>query len=177
MRFLPFVSLALFLITSCSPKVALIGNQNSETIFWQPQLRDSVLINKYRMAMSRDKVNISGIWIVKLMEDSWRGALINEFGLKLFDFSCNADDCQLINVVKMMDKWYIKKTIAGDIQFLLEIDNPKFKPGKYAERRIRNDILSISYKKEKMLLQYTTGEIIMYNRKHKLKYSFKKIEE
>jgi len=129
------------------------------------------------MAISKDNVNISGIWIVKLIDESWRGTMVNEFGLKMLDFTCTAKACKLLNVVAIMDKWYIKKTIARDVQFMLEIDNPAYKAGRKADRRMINDTLTISYKREKLLQRFATGEMVMHNRKRNLTYSFKKIDE
>ena len=175
MRFLLSVSIVFCLIAGCSPKVAPTGSRNSDIHFWQPQLRDSVQLNKYRMAISKDNMNISGIWIVKYVDDSWRGTMVNEFGLKMFDFTSTASACKLINVVAIIDKWHIKKTIARDVQFMLEIDHQAFKAGQKADRRRSNDTLTISYK-NKMLQRFTTGEMMMHNKKHNLMYSFKKMD-
>jgi hypothetical protein len=112
---------------------------------------------------------------VKYVDNSWRGAMVNEFGLKMFDFTCTASKCELINVMAMMNVWYIKKTIARDVQFMLEIDNPAYKAGQKAERRQNNNTLTITRKKGKIIQRFATGEMTMHNRKHNLTYSFKKI--
>ena len=177
MRFLPFVSLMLCLFAGCSPKVALVGNCSSDIHFWQPQLRDSVQTNKYRMEITKDGMNISGIWLVKYVDDSWRGTMVNEFGLKMFDFTCTANNCELINVMALIDKLYIKKTIARDVQFMLEIDNPAYQARRKANSSQSNDTLTIAYKKRKLLQQSATDEMTMHNKKHNLTYSFKKIED
>ncbi len=111
------------------------------------------------------------------MDGMWKGALINEFGLKMFDFTCTADKCQLINVVAMIDKWYIKKTIAGDVQFMLEIDNPAYKIGKKLNRYWNNDTLTVAYKKDKEFCRLPTNELIMNNKKRNITYSLKRMEE
>jgi len=177
MRFLIFVSLAAHcLFTACSPKVAPISGNKPDITFWLPQQRDSIQRNNYRIIIDTDNINISGFWIVKRVDETWSGTMINEFGFKMFDFTCTAKKCKLLNVVAIMDKWYIKKTIAGDVQFMLEIDNPEYKTGRKTDRQHINDSLTISYKKEKMLQRFVTGEMTMHNRKHNLKYSFKKME-
>jgi len=126
--------------------------------------------------MSKDNMFISGIWIVKRFDNEWRGTIVNEFGLKMCDFICTTKKCKLINVTAVIDKWHIKRTIASDIQFILEIDNPAYKAGQKADRHLINDTLTISYKK-KILQRFVSGEMVMLNKKHNLTYTFKKIEE
>ena len=173
MRFLLSVSLILFLFTACLP---IVASPQPDTNFWLPQLRDSVQKNSYRISINRNNTNISGILMVKYIDGSWLGTLVNEFGLKVFDFSCNAKKCELKNVFTMIDKRYIKKTISNDIQFMLEIDNPEYKTGRAASKIMNNDTLTVLYKKEIVLQRFETGEMIMNNKKRKLMYSFKKME-
>ena len=177
MRFLTFVSLVFFLFAGCSPKAVPISSSKSDHIFWLSQLRDSVQKNSYRIMLDRDKFNISGIWIVKHIDGAWRGTIVNEFGLKMFDFTCTANTCELKNVMAMMDKWYIRKTVARDVQFMLEIDNQEYKTGKKAVRSRNNDTLTIVYKNQIIFQRYASGEMVMHNRKRDLTYSFKKMEE
>ena len=177
MRFLLFISLAFGLLAGCSPKVVPASNSKSDLYFWLPQLRDSTQKNSYHVALSKDKATISGIWIVKRIDQSWRGTMVNEFGLKMFDFTCTANACELKNAVAMMNKWYIKKTIAGDVQFILEVDNPIYKTGQAARRSWSNDTLTIAYKNEKILQRLASGEMVMYNKKRNLTYSFKKMDK
>ena len=151
-------------------------NRTSENHFWLPQLRDSVQMNRYRIAMSKDNMNISGIWVVMNVDGEWRGTMVNEFGMKMFDFTCNAKNCKLLNVVSVINKWHIRRTIANDLQFILEIDNPAYKTGRRADRHMSDDILIISYKKNKMLQRFASGEMLMHNRKRNLTYSFLVIE-
>ena len=63
---------------------------------------------------------VSGICIVKRNGDEIVGSLVNEFGIKMMDFTCDIG-CRRIrcrNVIKMMDKWYIRKVIKSDLRFL-----------------------------------------------------------
>jgi len=175
MRFLLFVSLALCLSAGCSPKIAPTGSCNPDFHFWQPHLRDSVQVNRYRIAISKDNMNISGIWMVRYMDETLRGTIVNEFGLKMFDFTCTAGACKLINVTPMIDKWHIRRTIARDVQFMLEIDNPAFKAGQRADRSQSDDTLTVVYRK-RMLQRMPNGEMKMQNRRHNLTYSFKKMD-
>jgi len=176
MRFLTFVSLALCLLAGCSPKLASVSGGKYDIPFWTPQLRDNVQTNRYRIAIVKDELNISGIWMVKRMDETWRGAMINEFGLKIFDFTCTANRCKIIHPVAMMDKWYIKKTIADDVQFMLEADNPAYKTGRTARRSLDNNTLTIT-NKNRMLQRLPSGEMAMYNKKRNLTYTLNKMED
>ena len=177
MRFLLFVSLFLGLLTGCSHKIAPANHVKSATPhFWLPQLRDSLQKNDYRITMNTDKMNITGIWVVRFMDNSWRGIMMNEFGLKMFDFICTANKCELKNVVVLADKWYIRKTIADDVQFMLEIDHPNYKKNRKIHRSLNNDTLNITHK-NKMLQRFPNGEMAMYHQKRNLTYTFKKMEE
>jgi len=172
MRFLLFVSFVLALSVGCSPRAIIKSDQQ----FWQPQLRDSLERNNYRITISRGEMNLSGIWVVRQMNESWRGTMINEFGLKIFDFICTASRCELINVNAFADKWYIKRTIAGDLQFILEIDNPDYKKGRSANRDL-SDNTQIIVRKHKQLQRFANGEMVMTNKKRNLTYTFRRMEE
>jgi len=173
MRFLQFVS--LFLLTVCNPKIAHAGDfVNPELNFWTSELRDSVQKNDYRITIVTDKFNISGIWVVRRIDNSWRGIMMNEFGLKIFDFICTEKKCELKNVVALADKWYIRKTIADDIQFILEIDNPDFKKALTTQKNLDNNSLTITGKNN-MLQRFSNGDMVMLNKKRGLKYVFNKI--
>ena len=174
MKFLQFVSISLFLglLTSCSQKIAPVSNIMPTQYFWTPELRNDEQKNDYRITISTDKFNISGIWVVRQIDNSWRGIIMNEFGLNMFEFICTARKCELKNVFAAANKWYIRKTIAEDIQFILEIDNPSFEKGRIAQRNFDNDTLVITHK-NKVLYRFPDDEMVMKNKKRNLTYSFR----
>ena len=177
MRYLTLVSLVLCLFAGCSPKIVPISSGKSDIPFWLPHLRDSVQRNTYRITISTDKMNISGVWIVKQVDEQWRGTMMNEFGLKILDFECSENRCTLKNVTALANKWYIKKTISEDIQFILEIDHPAFKTGRTTDKNWKNDTLTVTGKNGKILQRFANDEMVMYNKKRDLTYAFKRIEE
>jgi hypothetical protein len=63
-------------------------------------------------------MNLSGILAVKRFGEEWRGSLVNEFGLKAFDFAVKKRRCRLLNTFALLNKWYIRKAIEGDLSFL-----------------------------------------------------------
>ena len=178
MRYLLFGSLFCCLFTACSSSKKMVAEEKNAAIpFWTSNLMDSAKKNDFRMLFSTPQANITGIWIVKQVNGEWRGTIINEFGLKVLDFVSSSKKCKLVNVIKFLDKWYIKKVIASDIQFIMEIDNPNYIKGIQANREFVQDTLVVRYKKEKELQRLPDGEIKYYNRKRMLTYSLKKINE
>jgi hypothetical protein len=63
-------------------------------------------------------MELTGILIVKHVDGEWRGSLINEFGIKAFDFIAGKQRCRLLNTVSLLNKWYIRRTIESDLSFL-----------------------------------------------------------
>ena len=113
--------------------------------------------NKHRVTITIPKAEITGIMITKFMEDEWRGSMINEFGIKAFDFTVNNNKCSIINTVSFLNKWYIRKTIESDLAFLF---------GNVSEYR---------QKKGKML-EINENGFVLINEKRKIKYNFYSIE-
>jgi len=129
------------------------------------------------MVLSSSKANISGILIIKKINGQWRGSIINEFGIKALDFTSAPKKNNLQNVMPFLDKWYIKKALASDIQFMMEIDNPDYNMGIQSNRYFISDTLIVNYKNKKELQRLPDGEIKYKNHKYALTYSLKKIYE
>jgi hypothetical protein len=154
-----------------------VSEEASVIPFWTPELMDSVEKNDFRMLFSTPKADITAICIVKQMDGAWKGTIINEFGLKVLDFVSTPQSCKLVNVIPFLDKWYIRKTVASDIQFMMEIDNPSYGIGAQSNRFFIQDTLVVTYKKEKDLRRFPDGEILYKNYKRELTYSLKKINQ
>jgi len=176
MRYLIFVSLFVGLLTACSAPKKIASGGSDSLPFWTAELMDSVKKNDFRITFSSPKATVTGLYIVKQVDGEWRGTLINEFGLKVFDFACSPKKCTLMNVIPFLDKWYIKKTVAADIQFIISIDNPSYNIGVQSNRQIVGDTLVVNYKKEKELRRFPDGAIQYKNYKRELTYSLKKID-
>ena len=75
----------------------------------------------YVTTVEYQKVSISGICIIKCAEGRLFGSLINEFGIRMFDFiyDSHTGTVKCCNVIKMMDKWYIRKVLKRDMAFML----------------------------------------------------------
>lgn len=75
---------------------------------------------------------LSGILMVKKREGGMVGTLVNEFGIKAFDFEYNSavkgrlgsgKRVKLIDVVRFMDRWYIRRVLRRDIDYMLGFPN------------------------------------------------------
>jgi len=179
MRYLIFVSLLFGLLVACSSpkKMTADGTMTGANLlpFWTAELMDSVKKNDFRLTFTSPKATLTGVYIVKQVDGKWKGTLVNEFGLKVFDFACSPKKCTLMNVIPFLDKWYIKKAAASDIQFIISIDNPYYNIGIQSNRQLIGDTLVVNYKKEKELRRFPDGTIQYTNYKRVFTYSLKKI--
>lgn len=54
------------------------------------------------------------------------GTIVNEFGVKVLDFTLKGGKAQIFNLIKPLDKWYIRKMLRRDFKIILSnIFNPK----------------------------------------------------
>lgn len=92
----------------------------------------------YSVHISFTKADFSGIFIVRDKGNEIVGTLVNEFGIKAFDFSFDKSKskCKLLNVIQMMDKWYIRRIIGADLSVLFRDSNTK---KQLKRRRITKD--------------------------------------
>jgi hypothetical protein len=175
MKYLLFVSFFFCLLTACSSFHETVSTKEAAIPVWTPGLMDTVQKNSFRIVFSTSKATISGVLLAKQIQGEWRGSIINEFGLKVLDFVATPKECTLMNAISFLDKWHIKKVIASDIQFMMEIDNPIYAIGTQANRYWTQDTLTVTYKKAKQLQRFPDGGITCKNLKHTLTYSLKKI--
>ena len=86
---------------------------------------------QYNVVIETAKANVSGICIIKTDEDGSKGAIVNEFGIHALDFTVSADrrKVRLLHVVDFLNKWYIKRVLRKDLQFLFS------RAGQYSDRR------------------------------------------
>ncbi|MDR2118489.1 MAG: hypothetical protein LBP25_03005 [Tannerellaceae bacterium] len=104
-----FINLWLVLFLSCAPvrREPLTGILSS--------LEQT---GRFRLHIRADRVDMTGILAVRHPEGEWRGSVINEFGIKAFDFIVKDRKCRLLNILPSFNKWYIRKTIESDFSFL-----------------------------------------------------------
>ena len=180
MKFFLVSPLVLFL-TACATTSQV--NQTAyvplNSRLWTDVLRDDEQLNRYQVNIQVKDNHISGICMLKRSDDSWRGTVMNEFGVKAFDFIVTPKKCELLNTISFLNKWYIRRTIASDLHFLFEIDNPVVSFQKKTVRSMdeQNGSLTIRFKKNKSIIRPPDNRMEMRNLKRKIVYSLNKISE
>ena len=77
---------------------------------------------RYTAMIESPKAYLSGICILYHDTDGVvKGSMFNEFGISALDFTYNVkkDKVKLHHVVKMMDKWYVRRVLRRDLRELL----------------------------------------------------------
>jgi hypothetical protein len=174
------ISGLLCLITSCSTtSTAQRGRTNlpeANARIWTKTLRSEDRINSYRVEIKMKDKQISGICLLKKVGDEWRGSLVNELGAKAFDFTVTSQKCELKNVVSLMDKWYIRKTVASDLYCLFEVDNPEASFRKKTVRRER-DALTVRFGRKKVITRLSDETLTMQNLARNIAYSLTRMDK
>ena len=153
-----------------------VATKPSDFTVWTPDTRSDESKNSYRFTLKTPENTITGLVFLKKNGDEWRGTLMNEMSVKAFDFKVTDSKCELLHVIPLMDKWYIKKTVASDIHFLIHVDNPNAPYLKKAERFVQNEIRVVNYQKKQLLIK-PNGDILLINRRHNLQYEWRKMLE
>lgn len=114
---------------------------------------------QFTVFISARGMELTGVCIIRTDEEGSRGAIVNEFGVHALDFTLSSDrrKVKLLNVMPVMDHWYIKKVVRGDLKYLfLATETPQSK-GKRTVT-VEDD-----------------GTVTLENMKYRLKYSLKPI--
>lgn len=114
---------------------------------------------KYTISITLSRAGITGICVLRDDGNQVVGSIVNEFGIKAFDFVYDKkkDKTKLRNVIKMLDKWYIKKVIAADFSVLIR----KYNKPRHLRRRC---------------LCCEDGKVRLENRKYDIIYKFEPID-
>ena len=167
-------------LVSCSSVAPTIRRTSAahplDFVVWSADFRSDELRNSYRIKLTTQRNSITGLCILKKNNDEWLGTLINEMGAKAFDFKVTDEKCELFNVVSMMDKGYIKKTIAADLYFFILVDNPNAPFYKRLERFQQNEIRVVNYKKKQITIRQD-GTVMLINKRRSLQYELRKMVE
>jgi len=117
---------------------------------------DSTESDEYNMLMQVRGMEITSICVMETAADgSIVGTVVNEFGIKAFDFTFANGKAKVFNVIGPLNKWYIRKVLKGDFTFLLS-----------------NMKKSGNVKKKKRRLTVTPdGDIVMRNDRFKISYT------
>lgn len=118
---------------------------------------DSTTSREYHLFMQIKGHDITGICVMDfLSEEDIVGTIMNEFGVKAFDFTFNNGKIKVFHVVGPLNKWYIRKILRKDFSFILS----GIRQGK--------DLIQ----KKRTLAFLPNGEIRVNNNMYKICYTF-----
>ena len=76
---------------------------------------------KYNAMIQMPNAYISGVCVLLNESGVIKGCMFNEFGITMLDFTFSPDKqkVKLNHVIKIMDKWYIKRLLRKDLVLLM----------------------------------------------------------
>ncbi|MCH4895687.1 hypothetical protein E0494_03105 [Marinilabiliaceae bacterium JC040] len=104
-----------FLSMSCS-----LSRKTAKNI--QNELQNEK-IQRYRTIIKKDNLKLTGILLIKKKENILIGSLINEFGLRVFNFTLKKSKAHITTSISQLDKWYIKRSMGKYLYKILIQDN------------------------------------------------------
>ena len=78
--------------------------------------------SRYAAYIELPRGYVSGLMVLQREDETVRGCLFNEFGITALDFTYDRhkDKVKLHTVMKMMDKWYIRRVLRRDLREVLK---------------------------------------------------------
>jgi len=173
-----FYGLTVLLLVGCSSVSPMIKRtadaRPSDGMVWTPERRSDAVMNSYRIVLKTKNNSITGLFYLKKKDEEWIGMLTNEMGAKVFDFRVTDKMCELRNVFPMMDKWYIKKTVAADLYFFIQVDHPNATFHKRLERFEQQGKRIVNFKKKQIVVG-EDGSVRLINSRRHLQYELMKM--
>lgn len=84
------------------------------------QTEDGVASESYKVSINARGQEISGLAIMEPQADkSILGAIVNDFGVKVYDFVYSNGKTKISNVIAPLNKWYIRKVLRKDLSYIL----------------------------------------------------------
>lgn len=148
------------LLAACSTEKALLPGEPPSLPLWTAALIQDSVKNTYQVTLQAGKNQFTGICLLKKTGSRWNGSLINEFGIKAFDFTSDTNTTRLQHTVSFLDKWYIRRTIEQDLHYLFNMDTTG--TGNEKKRYVRRE---------------SPTSFTLVNRKHHIRYTFNRISD
>ncbi|MBQ8050051.1 MAG: hypothetical protein IJ197_00570 [Bacteroidaceae bacterium] len=130
-----------------------IGSVQAQALF----TFDDEGMARTHLELSAHGRDITGLCLMRQSEDTLRGSVINEFGIKAFDFTYREGKTKLMNVASFLNKWYIRRTLQRDLSFLFSQTTSCCRGQRSVEKN--GDTVSL------------------VNKRHKLTYRFRNLDE
>jgi hypothetical protein len=109
---LALISLAALLCTSCA------STRQSSTAMAASCAFSKAGTQRYQVLIKTSRGSVTGVGVFRFADNEWRGSLLNEFGIKIFDVVAKNNECELLRPIAMLNRWYIRRTIEDDFAFL-----------------------------------------------------------
>ena len=107
---------------------------------------DSVVGSEYTFFMQARGQEITGICMVSQSPDGQTtGTIVNEFGVKAFDFMIDNGKVKIINVIKPLDRWYIRKALKKEYP-----DFETFRAKFQVPQKVIDEVLAEAAKKDSL---------------------------
>lgn len=153
-RFLVVISIVFFTSVPCLSAV-------SNSIVAESQLVEDTIARQYNVVIDARGKQITGLCMIEVQSNgNLVGTMVNEFGVKAFDFTRKNGRIKLRNVFQKINKWYIRRVLRKDMEFLFDNISGE------------NDVS----KGKRHFRKSTDGELIVTNEKYKLTYTLQEIE-
>ncbi len=77
---------------------------------------------RYDAVIEMGRGYVSGVCILVADNGEVKGCLVNEFGISALDFIYNPQTkkVKLVHVIKLLDKWYIRRTLRSDLAKVMQ---------------------------------------------------------
>lgn len=81
-------------------------------------------LRRYAIRIAFPKGGVSGVCVVRTDEGGGAMSVVNEFGIKAFDavYSARKGKVELYNVIGLLDRWYVRRTLAADLALVFDPD-------------------------------------------------------
>ncbi len=119
MRFLLLINILLFTLAPLSAQSGESAQSDS-------------LCKEYNLRIFVRSQQITGICVMESREEGLVGTVINEMGVKVFDFTFERGKCKILNVIGPANRWFIRRALSKDFNFILAhiFNNQEIKTGR-----------------------------------------------
>ena len=111
----------LCLLCACSQR----GLAQEKQLLDMPLFADSIGSKaRYAATIEMGKGYVSGVFVLAVDDDGkgYKGVLFNEFGITAMELTYGGPGTKvkLLHVIKMLDKWYIKRVLRKDMAQVID---------------------------------------------------------
>lgn len=116
---------------------------------------------RYAFEISLQRGHLTGLLVTRTVNGEIIGTMVNEFGVTALSFVYNVhkNKIKLVDVLPMLNKWYIKQVLKNDLKYCVDI------------------LYNLPVKKKKNYVVEKTAECVsVTNTKRKITYTFRAVK-